>query len=506
MIAKLLQQYLTRRELRFVPLLLLVLVAIVSALLNYWNMQGNVSEMARYYAQGIVRLMVDSRTWNAEHGGVYVPVSERTRPNPYLKVANRDLMTVEGLALTMINPAYMTRQIGEVTNRQVGLRTHITSLRPVNPLNEPDAWERDTLEAFARENKESRLELLSSAEGTVFRYMIPLWIEPACLRCHAEDGYKSGDLRGGISVTFPAETHLAIFQSQKNMMLLWHLLGFMAAATVLSLLLNHLRRQWREMEQMLAEREQTIAQRTASLAKESERYHAIAQKLEHSNKELRDFAYIASHDLQEPLRTIVSFGDRLMLKHADHLDERGRDYLERIQAAALRMRSLIEELLNYSRVSSREQKFVQVDLDELLKEVLEDLSQRLTEGGGRVEIVNPLGTITADRSQMHRLLLNLIGNALKFQRQGVSPLVRVSRHELPGQRLEVVVEDNGIGFDEKYLDRIFRPFQRLHLRGHYPGTGMGLAICKKIVERHQGQLIAGSVPEQGTTFRIILPG
>ncbi|MDZ7640780.1 MAG: ATP-binding protein [Desulfurivibrio sp.] len=232
---------------------------------------------------------------------------------------------------------------------------------------------------------------------------------------------------------------------------------------------------------------------------------AYARKLEYSNQELQNFAHIASHDLQEPLRTIVSFGDRLLLKHAEQLDEHGREYLERLQGAAFRMRQLIEDLLDYSRVTSRDQRLVELDLDDLLAGVLEDLGQRLQACGGRVESDGALGKIVADRGQMHRLLLNLLGNALKFQEPGTPPRVRVSRRELTEQRLEIVIEDNGIGFDEKYLDRIFRPFQRLHGRSQYQGTGMGLAICKKIVERHHGELQANSTPGLGTTFRIILP-
>ena len=491
MIDNTLQKYLARRSFRFLPLLLLALITAASAALNYLNIQGHAFHMARHCAEGITRLVVDARTWNAEHGGVYVPVSEKNQPNPYLQRPNRDLVTSEGLQLTMINPAYMTRQIGEITRRQAGLVTHLTSSTPLNPLNAPDPWEREVLERFAAGDRQARLELQREEGGEMFRYMAPLWVEESCLSCHTKENYRVGDLRGGISISFAAAPHYELLFSQKKLMFWGHLLGFLAMGTLLTLLLNRLRRQWLAMETLLAEQENTIAQRT--------------QNLERSNEELRDFAYIASHDLQEPLRTIVAFGDRLMLKHADQLDEKARDYLERMQSAAIRMRQLIEDLLAYSRFTSKEQKSERVDLNLVLQEVRDDLAHSLKERGGRLEI-GALATVNkADRSQLHRLFLNLIGNALKFQAEGVQPLVRVGMGATDGRWLAIVIEDNGIGFDEKYLDRIFRPFQRLHGRGQYQGTGMGLAICKKIVENHQGELKASSQPGSGTVFTVILP-
>ncbi|HET97247.1 MAG TPA: DUF3365 domain-containing protein [Desulfurivibrio alkaliphilus] len=485
-----LQKYLARGSCRFLPLLLLALVVTVSAFLNYLNIRSHADQMALHYAEGLSQLLLSTRTWNAEHGGVYVPITDKDQPNPYLQIPHRDPVSEEGLRLTMINPAYMTRQIGEIARRQTGLVIHIFSRQPLNPLNAADPWELASLDHLEQGGKSWRLTLQHNPEGSVFRYMIPLQVEESCLTCHTRDGYQVGELRGGISLTFPADPHFAILRSQKMMMFFGHFLGFLVVGAVLTLLLNHLRQQWRAMEKVLSEQEKTIAQRTL--------------KLERSNAELRDFAQIASHDLQEPLRTIVSFGNRLLLKHSAQLDDKGRDYLERIEKAATRMGHLIQDLLNYSRVASQEQRLTPVNLNELLSEVLDDLEQRRKECGGRVEI-DPLGSVNGDRNLLHRLFLNLIGNALKFHRQGVRPLVRVSRTELDDGRVQILVEDNGIGFDEKYLDRIFRPFQRLHLRGQYPGTGMGLAICKKIVENHHGELYARSQPGEGTTFIMVLP-
>ncbi len=244
----------------------------------------------------------------------------------------------------------------------------------------------------------------------------------------------------------------------------------------------------------------------------------IARKLAQSNRELQDFAVVASHDLQEPLRKILAFGDRLNSKCKDNLDERGRDYLSRMLNAAARMQTLINDLLQYSRITTKAQPFVPVDLNEVARGVLSDLETHIAEVNGRVE-VGELPIIDADSSQMRRLLQNLIGNSLKYHKPGESVVVKLAAVAEPeidvefltstrrprGDYCQITVKDNGIGFDEKYLDRIFNVFQRLHGRGEYSGTGMGLAICRRIVERHGGYITARSSPGAGATFIVTLP-
>ncbi len=249
-----------------------------------------------------------------------------------------------------------------------------------------------------------------------------------------------------------------------------------------------------------------VEERTAELAQANEKLRAFAGDLERSNRELQDFAFVASHDLQEPLRKIQAFGDRLKTKYGESLSTEGRDYLERMQAAAKRMHVLINDLLTFSRVTSKAQPFVPVDLGKIAHEVLSDLEVRVQQTGGWVEVGN-LPTLDADPLQMRQLLQNLIGNGLKFHRVDVPPVVQVSSTLTDGDRpvIRLLVEDNGIGFDTKYLDRIFTPFQRLHGRTEYEGTGMGLAVCRRIVERHGGTITADSAPGQGAKFTVELP-
>jgi PAS domain S-box-containing protein len=264
-----------------------------------------------------------------------------------------------------------------------------------------------------------------------------------------------------------------------------------------------------------------IALSQAQLLEKETRY---AQELARSNAELQQFASIASHDLQEPLRKIQAFGDRLKKKYSEVLTEQGRDYLERMQNAASRMQNLIDALLLLSRITTRAQPFAAVNLGEVAQEVLLDLEVRIDSEQAKVEL-GSLPTIEADHLQMRQLLQNLIGNGLKFHPKDEPPKVKVwgrltdsenikselgrINEEIPflfnPSHCQIVVQDSGIGFDEKYLDRIFNVFQRLQGRSEYEGTGMGLAICRKIVERHNGSITAKSTPGQGATFIVTLP-
>ncbi|MEN6439166.1 MAG: PocR ligand-binding domain-containing protein [Syntrophobacter sp.] len=252
-----------------------------------------------------------------------------------------------------------------------------------------------------------------------------------------------------------------------------------------------------ELRRSHDELELHVRERTASLTE-------ALEKLERMNQELAEFAHVASHDLQEPLRKIQAFGDRLRSKCCEKLDDTEKHYLARMEAAANRMQRLIRDLLNLSRIATGCEPSETIDLEEIAQEVAQIFELQLRSSGGRLEI-GGLPKLEADATQMKQLLQNLIGNALKFQKQGAKPHVRVHCTSRGEKDCQICVEDNGIGFDDKYRDRIFAPFQRLHGNSAYEGTGMGLAICRKIVERHGGQIAARNRPEGGSVFVITLP-
>jgi signal transduction histidine kinase len=227
-------------------------------------------------------------------------------------------------------------------------------------------------------------------------------------------------------------------------------------------------------------------------------------ELERSAEELTHFAYIASHDLQEPLRKIIAFGDRLSGKFGSILNDTGKDYIDRMQKSAIRMKGLIDDLLHFSRVTTHSTPFQEIDLNKVVSEVLSDLEVQIERTKGQVE-VDSLPVIEGGRYQMHQLFQNLISNGLKYHENGVAPVIKIKYAGFDNNLEEIYIEDNGKGFDEKHLDRIFRPFERLHGHSEYGGTGMGLAICHKIVMHHKGQITAKSRPNQGATFIVKLP-
>ncbi|HYH04162.1 MAG TPA: substrate-binding domain-containing protein, partial [Bacillota bacterium] len=228
------------------------------------------------------------------------------------------------------------------------------------------------------------------------------------------------------------------------------------------------------------------------------------EELARSNAELQQFANVASHDLQEPLRKIMAFTERLKYSIPENMNEQSRDYLERVQNATGRMQILINDLLDYSRVTSKAQPFSEVALDEIVRDVLQDLEVKIAENQAVIE-VEDLTAIDADPLQMRQLFQNLISNAIKFHRVGVNPRIRIYQRLIDESSMEFAVEDNGIGIEAAFHERIFQVFERLHSRSEYEGTGIGLAICKKIVERHHGTITVESAPNVGTCFIIRLP-
>lgn len=234
-----------------------------------------------------------------------------------------------------------------------------------------------------------------------------------------------------------------------------------------------------------------------------ERLETQSSQLERSNAELQAFASIASHELQEPMRKVVAFGDRLKERCLDRLTPEGREDLERIQKAAHRMVRLVENLLRYARVERDPPAFEPVALGEALEEVLLDLEARVEASAGEVKRA-ALPEVWGDRSQLEQVFANLLSNALKFARPGVPPRVEIGSRDA-GDSWEIRVSDNGIGFEPGYAGLLFEPFSRLHPRDRFEGTGMGLAITRRIVRRHGGEITAEGRPGEGTTFVLRLP-
>ncbi|WP_019012281.1 sensor histidine kinase [Deinococcus aquatilis] len=259
-----------------------------------------------------------------------------------------------------------------------------------------------------------------------------------------------------------------------------------------------------ESQRQNRELELRVAQRTAELVAQRDALYQAKEELRRSNAELERFAYVASHDLQAPLRSVVSFAELLERRYQDQLDERGRLYLHQIHAGGQHMKQLVDDLLTFSQVGHGRQTPMPVDTNALIKHVLYRLQLDLDALNAQVSC-GPLPTVLGHNTPLDQLFSNLIGNAIKYQRPGLAPHVEVGA-ECSGTDWEFYVRDNGIGIEEQYFERIFEVFQRLHSKTEYAGTGIGLALCRKIVDSYGGRLWVSSTPGQGSTFHFTLPG
>ena len=238
--------------------------------------------------------------------------------------------------------------------------------------------------------------------------------------------------------------------------------------------------------------------------KSEEKAKAFAQELERSNRALEEFDHLASHDLQAPLRKIITFGDRLK-EQSPNLDDKGKDYLDRMQKASVRMKNFIDDLLDFSSVTSIPKPYKLVDLGKIAHRVCEDLDLQIKTNNTTIKI-EKLPSLELDSAQFSTVFQNLISNAIKYHRKGVAPVISLtSSYDAEEKSWNIKVSDNGIGVEEKYFERIFKLFQRLHGKSSYEGTGIGLAICQKIVNNHGGEITLESKIDEGSSFIIHLP-
>ena len=500
--------FLTRRV--WWLLLLLTWAAAVggSLYLHLADLHRQALDVATEGARDMFRMVVLVRSWNAEHGGLYLPVSEKLQPNPYLDHPRRDLITTDGQALTLVNPAYMTRLLSEKAAANGGTIFHITSLKPIRPANEPDEWERRALEGFERGSKEA-VELLTLADGEPqLRYMAPLRVEKPCMKCHEKQGYKVGDIRGGISVSqaFTPMIESTIAGHRQTYAL--HGAVFLLVAGVGGWLLVVLRRRWSNLVDALG----TLGKAQRQLADSN---RSLAQALDTAGTASRlksMFLSAMGHELRTPLNAIVGFTH--LLGKSD-VEASRQALLDGVATASDRLMEVIDKVLEFSRSESGEISVALADfsLDELLDKLFMLLQRDCGNKGLTCRLERDPGLpewLYGDARHIDQLVGYFASNAVKFSERGEIVLRAVAVDAgTEGQRIRFEIVDQGIGIDAGQQGKLFQAFWQLDISTtrRAGGVGVGLALCKRLAELMGGEVGVISTLGRGSCFwfEVILP-
>lgn len=451
-------------------------VAAGSLLWNCSQVRQNTLAEARIQARVAYEKDIVYRHWNAMHGGVYVAVTPENQPNPFLADnPDRDVTTTSGKQLTLMNPAYMTRQANELARRLLGVGGHITSLNPLRPGNAPDPWEREALLSFERGAGETySVELLDGVE--FMRFMQPLLTEPACLQCHAKQGYRVGQIRGGISVAVPMAPLRTI--ERRNILRLRLAHGGLWLVGVLGVALG-------SRSLLRSQRQGRVA------AEKMERY---ARDLEVATKLKELFIDIMRHDFLNPATVVQSYSVYIQERDGDL---KTREMAARITRANARLIELIRDASELSRLSDAEKlECVPRDLNLLIREALQDVESPLTIH------YPPAGEYPINASPiLGDVFVNLLTNAVKYAPEGGRLEIGIRDG---GTEWVASVKDFGPGIRDVDKPRIFTRFERLEREG-VQGAGLGLAIAKRIVELHQGRIWVEDNPAGGAIFCVSVP-
>ena len=473
------------RSKRTLLLAALVWTAIIGGML-FWDRhveREHVDELAKKEARSNFDKDLAFRTWATRHGGVYVPTDARTPPNPGLAhVPERDLVTPSGKKLTLMNPAYILRQMMEEFGEMYGIKGKITSFNLINPINAPDEWEAAALRRFERGEKEV-FEFADINGQPYLRLMRPMIVVAGCLKCHGFQGYKVGDVRGGVGVAVPMQPYLDDLRASirpRGAILgaIW-LLGLGAIAT----LVIQVRRRFDEQDRAAAE----LARHNRVIAR--------------TNADLQRFAEVTAHHLQEPARRMVSYAERLTRQLGDRIDDaETRLSLDVIGQEARRQKSLLRDIERYLAADQPRDKVEAIDASQIVARILARAKDRIGAAGAEIT-VGELPPAWIDAPRLVDLFEVTLDNALQYGgaesrrwRDGDAtavptdaPLKITIDGERDGALVRYRVSDNGPGIEEQYRERVFRVFERLSSGGDVDNTGIGLAIARRIAESCGGR-------------------
>lgn len=448
---------------------------------NYVLLISNNNKLVHNRAKAIFQQIVVTRSWNSSHGGLYVPVTPQTQPNPYLEDSLRDLVTVDGQLLTKINPAYMTRQISEINASNASLRFHITSLNPIRPDNVADEWEKMALKSFESGVPE-KMERVKNNSVPEYRYMAPLTTERSCLQCHAKQGYKEGEVRGGISISFPATLYLNGIRKHTFFLALVHF--FLLFGGIFGLWAYY-----RMSNKYLADTEKRNMQ--------LEQINATKNKL---------FSIIA-HDLRNPFNSILGFAEMLMNDYEKFSDSQRKEIIALIDKSSKNTFELLENLLLWSKIQIDKIEITKekVQLKRLTSEALSAYKHVAQRKSISLEVNVPEEIyVHADEFTTKITIANLFSNAIKFTPANGSIRIDAARQQ---NFVEVSISDTGIGIPVEKIPGLFSAAGIGSTRGtgNEKGSGLGLTLCKEFVEKNGGQIWVESETGKGSSFCFTLP-
>jgi len=453
-------------------------------------LQRQALDLASFQAEGAFDRDLSYLSWNARLGGVYAD-ADRIAPNPYLKVEHRDLDTAAG-RLTMVSPSYMTRLAHGISAEVTGVISHITSLNPIRPQNAPSEWEAAALRAFEDGSAEVR-QLDHTPDGAeVLRFMRPLIVSEPCLKCHAQQGYAVGDVRGGISVSIPLAPIAAILAPPRQGTILAHLgVWFLGALGI-----------------GLGARKMTRLNERVEAAREAAQ--AACRRAEATDRAKSQFLASMSHELRTPLNAILGFSELMEQKTFGPLGHpQYAGYIGDIRTSGEHLLSLVNDVLDLSKIEAGRMTLEErvVPLETIVREVAGLMQAEAARSGllMRVDIAPELPDLRGDARAIRQMLLNLIGNAVKFTPDGGR--IRVAATLRPDGGQDLSVKDSGCGMSQADLDHVMEPFFQAAgpIMPDRPGTGLGLALVKGFMDLHGGTIILDSQPGRGTTVTLRFP-